>query len=145
MKTSESCCLQPLHCLTIRQPWATCIVEGPKRWENRSWRREVPDGGLFLALHAGLARTRLLEWNTAHEKWPGLAESKTPTGAILGIARIDRIVPVEGANGDPWAFGPWCWHIDSVWKLSTPYLWRGHQGLREIPVEVAQEIWEMAK
>lgn len=41
--------------LTLLQPYASAIAYGPKRIENRLWRRAVPPGGLWVGLHAGSA------------------------------------------------------------------------------------------
>lgn len=41
--------------LTLLQPYASAIAIGPKRIENRPWRRRIPAGGLWIGLHAGAA------------------------------------------------------------------------------------------
>lgn len=90
--------------LTLLQPFATAIALGPKRVENRPWRRRIPPGGLWVALHAGKGlydRAGLLVrvWQEAGDGppfgiWsdaPDLADM--PRGALLGVmhvARIDR-------------------------------------------------------
>lgn len=43
------------HALTLLQPYASAIAIGPKRIENRPWRRVLPPGGLWIGLHAGKA------------------------------------------------------------------------------------------
>ena len=57
---------------------------------------------------------------------------------LLGLVRFDHAVRhVEGAEswGDPWAVGPWCWHVDEVLALEEPIPCRGAQGLWYVPEE----------
>lgn len=44
--------------LTLIQPWASLIVAGPKRVENRTWRPNPLRPGDYLAIHAGTWHTR---------------------------------------------------------------------------------------
>ena len=43
-------------CLTVQQPWAWCIVHGPKRIENRSWQSHYRGP---LLIHAGQSQSRV--------------------------------------------------------------------------------------
>lgn len=47
-----------VRALTLKQPWASAVVFGPKRIENRTWRGPV---GERIAIHAGAA------WDAAGE------------------------------------------------------------------------------
>lgn len=45
-----------MYALTIKQPWASAIMAGLKRVENRTWRTDYRGP---LAIHAGLSRALL--------------------------------------------------------------------------------------
>lgn len=97
---------QPWSALTLLQPYATAIALGPKRVENRPWRRRIPRGGLWVGLHAGRglydgAAELVDEWREAPDAlfpqcgiWPEAPDlAAMPRGALLGVmhvARIDR-------------------------------------------------------
>lgn len=94
--------------LTLLQPYASAIIAGPKRVENRPWRRMIPDNGLWVGLHAGktlyggpdAAEDMLDEWrdgpcsllpDTPHwPKAPCVAE--LPLGCMLGAVHIRQIL-----------------------------------------------------
>lgn len=138
--------------LTLWRPWAAAIVHGPKRVENRPWHPPVGylDRGLWVALHAGRTWDRegalfvAKHWrveqidgssvNHVERDWPWrLAEQ-----GIVGVARVTQALRVEDmADGqrDPWAFGPWCWMLDSVRALPKPIPCRGAQGLWSLSPE----------
>lgn len=46
-----------MKALTIREPWATCLVYGPKRIENRSWVPPRTMMGQRIAIHTGVQFT----------------------------------------------------------------------------------------
>lgn len=127
--------------LTLQQPYATAIagydgivktpptpdgetigwtysrvrIPGPKRVENRDWRRTVPPGGMWIGLHAGKAlyggaghvRTMLAGWRRgAVNPIPGIPVwadgpqiGDLPLGVLLGAMRIDEILkyPTTGS------------------------------------------------
>lgn len=128
--------------LTLWRPWAAAIVHGPKRIENRPWHPPLRllDAGLWVAIHAGrrwdaagaefvLGRWRVGTTNACaiEGTWPGRFELQ----GIVGVARVASCIHIEEARkaGDPWAFGPWCWMLDSVHALDFPIACRGAQGL----------------
>ena len=103
--------------LTIHQPWAQAIAVGVKRVENRTWRRGVPPGGLWLALHAAKNyhlppdAPRLEGWSKADQArayaeetfsqwymsnlWPDddtRGVESFARGAILGAMHVSAIV-----------------------------------------------------
>lgn len=94
--------------ITIRQPWATCIVTGAKPIENRpqpwSWRG-------WLLLHAGLQTDR------AALRLPLVARTtrgrELPTGTVIGVARLTGCH--QDPDGSP-PCGPWSepgrWHLE---------------------------------
>lgn len=95
----------PQSALTLQQPYATAIALGPKRVENRPWRRTIPPGGLWVGLHAGkglYSRASLLVrcWTAREEVehgepfglWPECPPLENmPRGAMLGAMHIRSI------------------------------------------------------
>ncbi len=85
--------LRRIRGLTIIQPWATLIVDGPKRVENRGWRPSGFDVGDYIAIHAG-AKLDLECWFGAF----GVATE----GKLFGtLPVLDRVLatprdPTEG-------------------------------------------------
>ncbi|WP_329169438.1 hypothetical protein OG709_35855 (plasmid) [Streptomyces sp. NBC_01267] len=83
--------------ITVRQPWATCLITGDKTIENRpspGWPL-----GLYL-LHAGLAVER------AALRLPLVATTirgrHLERGAVIGVARLTDVHPGDG-RCTPWA------------------------------------------
>lgn len=96
---------QTWSALTLLQPFASAISHGPKRVENRPWRRRVPPGGMWIGLHAGVGlydRAQLLvtAWRDPRPVpdppfglWPGApALEDMPRGAMLGAMHVASIV-----------------------------------------------------
>lgn len=115
--------------LSIQQPWADAIIHGTKRVENRTWMREGEVGWLWIHAPATLDK--------AGEAWMRQRGMHTPMlgmprSALVGLAYIHTIsnaVP----DGDPWAFGPVCWHIYEVIALDEPVPCKGALGLWTVP------------
>lgn len=97
--------------LTVLQPYATAISHGPKRVENRPWRRRLPAEGLWLGLHAGKAlagseyevvdvlnawRDNAVGYGWEPSSGPRWAEApdlgRMPRGAMLGAMHVSAIV-----------------------------------------------------
>ena len=98
----------PLRGLTVRQPWASAIVHGPKRIENRDWkptRKTVPVPGWF-AIHAGDVEAwwrRAMSSGASNAMarqirrlWPAALIAEFPRGAVIGLARLE----LTGAPGE---------------------------------------------
>jgi hypothetical protein len=128
-----------MKALTIQQPWASLILLGPKRVENRTWWTKYRGP---LAIHAGLKFDRFGIEVAAERgiKLPPLGA--IPAGVILGA--IDLVDVVEysgpqqllvddayGLRRDPWARGPVCWILRNPRPLPEPVPARGFPGLWE--------------
>lgn len=101
----------PQFALSIRQPWAWCILHAGKDIENRSWRTRFRGA---IALHAakGLTKAEFEDClATVHEisetqpfppgtTMPALAE--LPRGGIVGVVDI---VDCVSQSESPWFFG----------------------------------------
>ena len=118
--------------LTIKQPWATLIVEGYKKYEFRSWKTNYR--GKIL-IHAGLslekdADERFKEYNLNHEY-----------GCIIGEAElVDCILVDEKFNKELREINPlvyarsnhvetYAWKLENVKKYENPIYVKGKLGL----------------
>jgi hypothetical protein len=118
--------------LTIKQPWATLIVDGYKKYEFRSWKTKYR--GKIL-IHAGLtlekdADERFKEYNLNHE-----------CGCIVGEAELaDCILVDEEFNEElrkinPIVYGrsnhveTYAWKLENIKKYKNPIYVNGKLGL----------------
>ncbi|MFD4543552.1 hypothetical protein [Streptomyces bauhiniae] len=121
--------------ITIRQPWAACILHGDKRVENRprSW---APGWRL---LHAGA------ETDRAALRDPLVARTirghELPTRAVLGIVRITGSHTDPGEPCSPWA-QTGCVHVglDDVHPLALPVPCGGQLGPWRVPLAVFEQV-----
>lgn len=129
-----------MRALTIRQPWASLIIEAGKDIENRSRATKVRG---WVLVHAGATwsecgnlnafdfcrergllnlRTQTAEGES--ERVRSVFQSVPQCGGIIGAMHIADCV-TESAS--PWFTGPFGWVIDQVVKL--PFLpCKGAQG-----------------
>lgn len=135
--------------LTIRQPFASAIVSGPKRVENRA-EAMVPRGlhcpkpaPRWVAVHAAK------EWypfqagglDAVREAWPemGVLE-EMPRAAVVGAAELVSADRWHPDDPDPWACGPWCLRIGRVLALPRPLPYRGAMGWWRLDVVTADAL-----
>lgn len=126
--------------LTVCQPWAWAIMEGYKRFENRTWysRHRGP-----LVIHAGKSRGWL--HGIDELRYHGYScpdEDDLIFGAILGLVEQTDCVPISAdiCQGDVFADGPWCHVYLEPRKLAVPVLYRGRQGDFQVPRELVAEL-----
>ena len=127
-----------MKCLTICQPWAWCIVHGPKRYENRRWR--CSHRGPLL-IHAGRSRRWMVPEVLDSLRRRGLdppAPDDFVYGAIVGLCQVVDCVRPEDTRNDEWAAGPWCIKIADVSPVDPPIPHQGRRGLYDVPQEVVQ-------
>jgi hypothetical protein len=125
-----------MKALTICQPYASLILRGDKRVENRTWPTSHR-GPMYI--HAGKSR----KWFDDDEHLIHEFGYMPPFGAVIGIANvIDCVEFCDIVIGEydtkyPWlrdhehANGPWCWILENI-KLITPVPYRGAQKLFDI-------------
>lgn len=151
-----------MRILTVRQPWAWAIIHGGKDVENRS-RNIAGDYRGPVAIHAGLAPFE--QHNMASRAHHDAHGTEVPTaigfGAIIGVVDLVDVhwcftacnqVPINFPGvGDGIAhvtcseWGTECsFHLSlaSPRLLPEPIPYRGALGLRELPAEVEQQIWQ---
>lgn len=116
-----------MKALTVRQPWASLIIHGPKRVENRNWptRYRGP-----LLIHAGSNRT-------GRDRAANVLALPLDYGVIIGAVVLSDCVPVDRCFSSPFTEGPWCWLVGEPIAFSTPIPWRGSLGLFTVPDEQA--------
>src|SRR5689334_11169562 len=106
------------RCLSVRQPWASRILTGEKRIENRAMPTRYR-GRIFI--HSSARPER------------GYSTAGLPLGAILGCA--DLVVCVRlfelpyALRRDPEATGPYCWLLANPQLLPEPIPCKGWLGL----------------
>ncbi len=143
-----------MKALTICQPYASLIMAGLKRIENRTWATGYRGP---LAIHAGRNRKWLSSYDyMARHGWQ---TEDLPFGKLLGtveladimdlsllrqlIMRLDakgQVHPLgyEWIMEDEHAEGPACWLLDDPEPFAVPVPWTGQQGLFYVPDDVIE-------
>ncbi len=123
--------------LTIRQPWAACIVEGTKTIEVRS-RRTHHRGP--LAIHAAATRER------------GFTKEEIghlPLRAVVGMVEVVDCRPLTTADAEAGLFlelteedceGLWAWVLSEPLELIEPLPAKGYQNFWNMPDDVAEAL-----
>lgn len=124
--------------LTIREPWATLIIEGYKSYEFRSWKTKYR--GKVL-IHAGLSldkedALRFKNYNLNYAKGAIIGEAEI-TDCILvdkefnnKLRSIDPIVYGKSSHAETYAF-----KLENVVKYNKPIYCKGKLGLWNYEVE----------
>ena len=131
-----------MKALTLRQPWASLVAVGAKRWETRSW---ATGHRGQLAIHAAAhwrpETAADIPWARALAIRPDEWE-RLPRGAVIAIAEITACLPAELVDpGAPESLfgdftpGRWAWRLEGVRVLAPPLPARGRLGLWDITLE----------
>lgn len=139
-----------MKCISLLQPYASAIIVGPKRVENRPRSMfAVPEGGIWVGIHASKGWWDI-DWSLWRRDWPtaSMLQRDYPRGVVLGAAHVVAVhkyaetVPVEKIAADlgAWAFGPVCYVIDDVRALPTPIACKGALGFWAPPADVAAAL-----
>ena len=134
-----------MRCISLLQPWATCVVLGLKRYETRTWATRHRG---TLAVHASRRFPESLRAVCRQEplrrllREAGVAGwSELLTGVILGTVevvdcrRVEALDPLgagELALGD-FRPGRWAWVLADPRPLAAPITYRGMQGIFDLP------------
>jgi len=113
------------YCLSVHEPWASAIVEGAKRIENRTWRTEYRGR---LLIHAAKHQPELFDMQRAAE-WGWMQTRPYVLGAIIGAVELIDVLPLRELTGQPFAEGPWCWVLRAAQRFARPRTCRGQPGL----------------
>lgn len=139
--------------ITIRQPWATLIALGEKRFETRSWRTKYREK---IAIHAGKNIDK-----AACQQEPirsvlakhGYNSENLPTGVILATCKLSDCLKVtenlamaafldnhEMVTDNEYYFGDfsegrYAWELQDIQALKNSIPAKGQLSLWEYPVE----------
>ena len=129
--------------LTIKQPWATLIMQGDKRFEFRSWQTKYRGD---LLIHAGKGIDK-----NAMKRLAKYLPDEIPLGKILGkVTLVDciRMCPefkemLLKENSDIYTkssfsenFG---WQVENVQVFDEPIEAKGHLSLWEYDIDGERE------
>lgn len=120
-----------LRIITIKQPWASLIVDGIKDVENRSWPFPATLALPFtIAVHAG---ARLDPKSTAVD---------LPTRAVVGLVDV---VACSKDHESVWTVpGEWHWVLANPVKFDEPVPATGRMGLMPVSPELYAAICRTA-
>lgn len=125
-----------MKAITVLEPWASLIVFGPKRIENRSWLATYRGN---LAIHAGKSLRLLRDPEIlalAARFGVTATMCKERAGCLLGWTALLDCVPIAKVRANPFALGPWCFLLDEPTALTTPLPWKGQLSFFDVPDEL---------
>lgn len=138
-----------MKAITIKQPWATLIALGEKKFETRSWQTKYRGP---IAIHAGkTVEKEMLDYvviSSALAKHGIYSHEDLPTGAVIAIAELvechkitadywsmydeEKAGTASGLliEGDEWWFGNYsvgryAWELANVRLLEKPLQVKG--------------------
>jgi hypothetical protein len=128
-----------IRVLSVRQPWASLLLSGVKRYECRSWRPSRP--GLLL-LHASSRKANgISTWRSERQFQEALRdaglqdERRWPFSAIIGAAEITRIWepnrrPARFTKRDTYLTDDgYAWEVGRRWPFAKPIDCKGKLNL----------------
>lgn len=118
--------------LTIKEPWATLIINGYKKYEFRSWKTNYR--GKIL-IHAGMnlekdMLERFKDYNLEYEKGAIIGEAE-----IVDCILVDEKLNKELMNINPIVYGrsnhveEYAWKLENIKKYDKPIYIKGKLGL----------------
>lgn len=118
--------------LTIKEPWATLIINGYKKYEFRSWKTNYR--GKIL-IHAGMnlekdMLERFKDYNLEYEKGAIIGEAE-----IVDCILVDEKLNKELMNINPIVYGrsnhveKYAWKLENIKKYDKPIYIKGKLGL----------------
>lgn len=122
-----------MYALTVRQPWADCILYHGRRIENRAWKPPQRIIGERIAIHAGkeldtYAGFRAASQAAGADLWKQVYSMRR--GAVVATAVVTGSCSAESKEADSvWFTGPIGWLLDDIRILPRPVLARGYQGV----------------
>lgn len=160
--------MRNLRCLTVHQPWASAIVHGEKRIENRTMEPPATLIGEVLAIHAGKTFDVMGEVILRTELGFNSVDFPDVRGAIIGVGRVigfftkanwclradhltptQRLARIAELRQSPYYAGEFGWILDEVIALPEPVPCRGMQGIwwaeRDTVAAVSAQLGEVAR
>ena len=116
-----------IRCLSVRQPWASLIVDGTKTIENRSWQTHYR-GPLLIHASQTVDRDACREF--------GLDADSLPRGVILGVVTVADCKPPDEPCRSRWADkGAYHWLLTNPRRLRRSVPFAGRVGLFKVPID----------
>lgn len=123
--------------ISIRQPWASLILDGRKHVETRSWR---PPSTLIrrrIAIHASKKPPAVAQMRAMH-----VTPEVMPLGAVIATARLDgcepvtveviRLLSADELDFGDYSPGRFAWYLADVRPVNPPIYLRGRQGFFDV-------------
>lgn len=131
---------QEIKAISIWQPWASLIASGEKQYETRNWATSYRG---LLAIHAAKRWTGEEFSSAMYLKHrcgvlPGFPDVPLPLGAVVAVARLANVVPVEMViqhisatehTLGNFQMGRYAWELEVVHVFDEPVQATGAQGL----------------
>ena len=129
--------------LTIKNPWASLIINGYKKYEFRSWKTKYR--GKIL-IHASLKDEKIVQKRFSNYNLNYI------NGAIIGETTLVDCIVVDEAfqkeliNIDPLVYGrsnhveQYAWQLDNIIKYEKPIYIKGKLGLWNYDMEEIKDI-----
>lgn len=147
-----------MRALSLSQPWASFVVSGPKRVENRENHSLASVAramiGQRFAVHAAKSWNSSAQHRIIEAGFSCGMQVEHVAGAVLGVATITGVHRFDVAAGPAgvagiipddqlrWTFGPWCLLLDQVAAIAEPVRCRGFMGFWPLPRDVEQRVLE---
>lgn len=113
--------------LTVRQPWAWCLVHGHKPVENRSWKTNIRG---WVAIHAAKATPLQDDCDSIVKRFGLVLPDDFETGRIVGFVKI--VDCVDDYDSD-WFSGPFGFVLGDAVAWGGPAI-RGRLGFYPTPL-----------
>lgn len=127
--------------LTLRQPWASLVVIGAKKWETRSWKPSPTM--IYLLQKDGLLIHSSAKFESLHRglmTFPPFTKyldeiGSFPLGKIIGFVKLGRVLttkdwaaefkpelqyPYEEQEFGNYESGRWAWELTNLIKFDIP-------------------------
>jgi hypothetical protein len=134
--------------LTLHQPWAYCVAERDKDYENRGWAPPAKVIGTRIAIHAG---QHFDPQSFEHLRLIGILDDGARPehfvrGAVVATALVTGWDGWRPEHEDPakrpgrWFTGPIGWRLRERRALREPVPCKGRQGLWLLPDDVEARV-----
>lgn len=121
--------MHPLKVLSVKQPWASLIVNGQKDVENRTWKTRYRGR---LLIHAS-QRSDDISRSEIEDRFGIRPPASLPRGGIVGVTEIVDCIKVSSS---PWHVRPY-WGFVLTNSRQLPFQrWKGALSLRDAPPDL---------
>ena len=130
--------------LTLKQPWATLVAEGIKRYEFRSWKTNYR-GKVLIHAGVGIDKKEMDKFNNLNLSYP--------SKKIIAVVEIEDCLELDDklnkkiiaenniAYGDKYRNG-YAWKLSNIKKLDIDKEIKGQLGLWNYDVDINSTKWE---